>query len=100
MAPPQGGAPGSRFGRAAVVGVWSFESGVLRELRLPGSRVGEGPELFAATRERLRRCLLDLDRGELPVGVRWSGVPSRARAASGGRGFGEWRLDELDEGLG
>jgi len=81
--------------RAAVVGVWSYAHGRLSELRAaaPGS---EGPQdPFVATRARFRQLLDDLDNGTLAPGIRWSRVPSEVRRASGGRGFAEWRLDEL-----
>lgn len=83
--------------RASVVGVWSFEAGRLRELRAAGNGSRGDGELFAATRERFRHRLLDLDRGVVPTGVRWSSLPSDVRRASAGRGFSEWRLDELDD---
>jgi hypothetical protein len=84
--------------RASVVGIWSYEGGLLRELRAPARGHAEPPDPFGATRARFRQHLLDLDRGTLPPGVRWSSVASEVRRASGGRGFSEWRLDELPDG--
>ena len=84
--------------RASVVGVWSYEAGHLTELRPAALGRAEGSDPFGATRERFRQHLLALDRGELPAGIRWSSVAGAVRRASGGRGFGEWRLDELDAG--
>jgi hypothetical protein len=82
--------------RASVVGVWSWEAGRLRELRAPTLRPTREADPFERTRTRLREHLIDLDRGVLPAGVRWSSVPTAVRRASGGRGFAEWRLDEVD----
>ncbi len=82
--------------RAEVVGVWAVESGRAVELRPPRRAELEGP--FAETRGRFRALLEGLDLGELPSGVRWSGVPRAVRRASSGRGFAEWRLDEPTPG--
>jgi hypothetical protein len=84
--------------RSSVVGVWSWDAGRARELRAPTARRAEGPDPFAGTRALLRQHLLDLDRGELPAGVRWSSVPGEVRRRSFGRGFSEWRLDEAGPG--
>jgi len=82
--------------RAGAVGVWAYEGGRAREVR-PAVRWALGsPDPFSATRERFRNHLLDLDRGLLPAEVGWSGVVGEVRKASRGRGFAEWRLDELD----
>jgi len=87
--------------RAAIVGVWSYELGELREQRPAGrTHADGGADPFAPTRELFRRRLADLDDGVLVPGVRWSSVPSAVRRASAGRGFAEWRLDELDGGPG
>jgi hypothetical protein len=81
--------------RAEPVGVWWWdggEVGVAREAR-PWTTVGaEDP--FAPLRARFRGVLDALDRGELPEGLTWSGVPGTVRRVSGGRRFREWRLDE------
>jgi len=82
--------------RASIVGVWSWDAGSARELRAPVVRAAGAPDPFAETRARFRQQLVDLDRGELPAGVRWSSVPAAVRRRSFGRGFAEWRLDEPD----
>ena len=83
--------------RSAQVGVWSCEEGRLREVRPAGRTHAEGDaDPFQGTRERFRQHLVDIDRGLLALGVRWSNVPTAVRRASAGRGFAEWRLDELD----
>jgi len=85
--------------RASLVGVWSVEQGRPRELRAAGATHPEGAaDPFAASRDLFRQHLVDLDRGVLARGVRWSSVPSAVRRASAGRGFAEWRLDEIDGG--
>ena len=53
------------------------------------------PAPFRALRARFRAILDAVDRGEIPAGVAWDGVPGAVRRASGGRAFAEWRLDEL-----
>ena len=84
--------------RTGIVGVWSFENGRLQELRTAGrTHATDGADPFRETRARLLRLLVDLDQGLLPPGVRWSSVASAVRKASAGRGFAEWRLDELDD---
>lgn len=83
--------------RAAVIGVgWAAPDGyrVLRPAR-PWVAPGE-PDLFADLRRRFRAVLDAIDRGEIPGGVPWDGLLGEIRRASGGRGFGEWRLEELD----
>ncbi len=85
----------SRGTRAEPVGVWWCEDGtvgVVREARPWTSAGGEDP--YAPLRERFRGVMDALDRGELPEGLTWSGVPGTVRRASGGRKFREWRLDE------
>jgi hypothetical protein len=84
--------------RAAVVGVWSWAAGRAREVRAPLVPPAGTPDPFSATRARFRQQLLDLDRGELPAGVRWSSVPAEVRRRSFGRGYSEWRLDETGPG--
>ncbi len=81
--------------RAEFVGVWSVAGGVARELRPPGQthRAGE-EDPFSRTRAQLRRALDGVDSGEVPVGVRWSGVQAAVARSSAGRRFREWRLDE------
>jgi hypothetical protein len=81
--------------RAEFVGVWSCVRGQPRELRAARTVPPGAGDPFAATRARLRTALDALDRGELPVGVRWSGVAGEVRRASAGRRYREWRLDEL-----
>ena len=85
----------TRGTRAEPVGVWCFRDGTLTVLREARPWVAPGaPDPFAALRARFRRILDALDAGELPADVRWDGVVREVRRASGGRGFGEWRLDE------
>jgi hypothetical protein len=84
--------------RASVVGVWACSDGRARELRPPTSCRADPEDPFEEHRRRFRQHLLDLDRGVLPAGVRWSSVVGEVRRASAGRGFSEWRLDELDGG--
>lgn len=81
--------------RAAPVGVWALDGDTVRELRpaSPFPFLGEG-DPFRAVREQLRRVLDRLDTGETPAGLPWDGVLGEVRRASGGRRFGEWRLDE------
>ncbi len=81
--------------RASFVGIWAVVDDTPVELRPP--RIGPpstDDDPFGPLRARLRSVLDDLDRGDLPTGVRWSGVPAEVRRASGGRRFAEWRLDE------
>lgn len=81
-------------GRAATVGVWSVSDGRLTELRAPAHRVLP-PAPFVSLKERLRAALDAIERGDTPAGVGWSGVVGEVYRASGGRGFSEWRLEEL-----
>ena len=84
--------------RAAVVGVSVVVDGQFTEVRAPTPRSGEaGSDPFARHRARLREALEAIDRGTMPQGVSWSGVPREVRRASGGRAFAEWRLDEAFE---
>jgi hypothetical protein len=82
--------------RARAVGVWAAGGGRARELRsaVPFSS-GLGADPFGATRGLLRKHLVALGTGEIPPAVRWSGVLAAVGRASAGRGFAEWRLDEL-----
>jgi hypothetical protein len=81
--------------RAEPVGVWSVSGDVVRVHRRarPWAAPG-GPDPFRPLRERFRSLLDALDTDALPSAVRWDGVPTAVRKASGGRGFSEWRLDE------
>jgi len=84
--------------RSAGVGVWVASPGAVRELRPAiSTHPPGGSDPFAATRERFRQHLVDLDLGVRPAGVPWSGVLSAVRRASEGRGFAEWRLDEIPD---
>ena len=81
--------------RAEGVGVWAVDEGVLVELRAARPRRSSTEDdPFAPLRARLRDALRAIDRGEVPAGVGWAGVPRAVRAASSGRSFAEWRLDE------
>jgi hypothetical protein len=82
--------------RADPVGVWAFEQGAVSVIRAarPFPRPTAGTDPFAPHRERFRRILEQIDRGELPAGLRWTGLGRELKRASGGRGFSEWRLDE------
>jgi hypothetical protein len=84
--------------RAEPVGVWCWEGRevcVVREAR-PWTAPGED-DPYAPLRERFRGVLDALDRGDVPEGLSWSGVPGTVRRLSGGRSFREWRLDEGGE---
>ena len=88
----------SQGSRSEPVGVWWCDGGaveVLREARTWTAAGGDDP--FAPLRARFRGVLDALDRGDLPEGLSWSGVPRTVRRASGGRSFREWRLDEAFE---
>jgi hypothetical protein len=85
----------SRGTRAEPVGIWWCEGdevGVVRAARSWASPDGDDP--YAPLRARFRGVLDALDRGDVPEGLSWSGVPGTVRRVSGGRGFREWRLDE------
>jgi len=89
----------TRGTRAEPVGIWSFRDARVTVLREARPWVAPGvPDPFAGLRERFRRILDALDSGELPADARWDGVLREVRRASGGRGFGEWRLDEPSTG--
>jgi hypothetical protein len=84
--------------RAARVGVWVVKEGAVRVVRPAGSWVRPGAhDPFAELRLRFRTVLDRIDSGELPTDVPWSNVVGAVRRASGGRGFAEWRLDEMSE---
>ncbi|MGP8078501.1 MAG: hypothetical protein ACLQD8_07845 [Thermoplasmata archaeon] len=82
--------------RADPVGIWVLERGAVSVVRAarPFARSGMGDDPFAAHRDRFRKVLGRIDRGEVPEGIRWDGLARELRRASGGRGFREWRLDE------
>jgi hypothetical protein len=82
--------------RAAPVGVWCVVGGEVHEVRAARSRsTGGESDPFAESRARFGRVLDALESGALPSGVRWDGLLREIRRASGGRGFREWRLEEL-----
>ncbi len=84
--------------RAEPVGIWWCEEGtvgVVRAARAWPAPGGADP--YAPLRARFRGVLDALDRGDVPEGLTWSGVPGTVRRLSGGRGFREWRLDETSE---
>jgi hypothetical protein len=82
--------------RAEPVGVWWLDGETVRTVRAARAfpARGEGEDPYDAVRAQLRLALDRVDRGETPEGLRWDGVLSEVRRASGGRGFAEWRLDE------
>ncbi|MCI4373530.1 MAG: hypothetical protein L3K02_07815 [Thermoplasmata archaeon] len=85
----------SRSTRAAPVGVWWWEGEAVTVVRAARPWVSPGEEdPYAPLRVRFRGVLDALDRGDVPEGLSWSGVPRTVRRLSGGRGFREWRLDE------
>jgi len=83
--------------RAEPVGVWCLRGDQVEVVRshrpwvLPGR-----PDPYAPLRARFRAILDALEDGTLPP-VPWDGVLSAVRRASGGRGFAEWRLDEIGD---
>ena len=84
--------------RASRVGVWATHEGTVRVVRPAASWVRPGEEdPFSDLRVRFRNVLDRIDSGDLPPDVRWAGVVRAVRRASGGRGFAEWRLDEMGE---
>jgi hypothetical protein len=86
----------TRGTRAEPVGIWSVVAAVVTEVRpaRPWVRASD-PDPFLELRARFRAILDALDRGDLPAGATWDGVPRAVRRASGGRAFSEWRLDEI-----
>jgi len=87
------GTPG---GMARRVGVWWISGEEVRVLRDPEPWPEiPGADPFERPRRLLRERLHQLAVGELPAGLEWSGLPGARRRASGGRGFGEWRLEEF-----
>jgi hypothetical protein len=88
----------SRGTRADPVGVWWCEGGTVGVVRAARRwTVPGGDDPYAPLRARFRGVLEALDRGDVPEGLTWSGVPGTVRRASGGRKFREWRLDETSE---
>jgi hypothetical protein len=85
--------------RAAPIGVWWARRGtgvtVVRPARPWGAPGSEDP--FSGVRARFHRLLDALEAGEIPDAIVWEGVVREVRRASGGRGFGEWRLEESVE---
>jgi len=81
--------------RAAPIGIWSVGPDSVRVHRaaLPWSSVGSDTP-FVETRARFRRWLEEVDALAPDASVHFSGVVGEVRRASGGRTFGEWRLDE------
>lgn len=85
----------SRGTRAEPVGIWWCEEGTVGVVRAARPWTAPGDDdPFAPLRTRFRGVLDALDRGDVPEGLTWSGVPRTVRRVSGGRGFREWRLDE------
>ncbi len=85
----------TRATRAAPVGVWTVDQDRVRVLRPARAWAEPGAaDPYAALRERFRRILDALERGDLPAGLAWDSVPGSVRRASHGRRFREWRLDE------
>jgi hypothetical protein len=81
--------------RASPVGIWAFEDGRVRVVRAPSAWVVPGEaDPYADLRQRFRRILDALERGDIPEGLPWDFVPGSVRRASHGRRFREWRLDE------
>jgi hypothetical protein len=88
----------SRGSRAEPVGVWWCDGSAVEEVRAARAWVAPGAgDPYAELRRRFRGVLDALDRGDLPEGLSWSGVPGTVRRVSGGRSFREWRLDEPSE---
>jgi hypothetical protein len=79
--------------RAEPVGVWVLDGEGVRIVR-PARPFPVGEDPFAAHRARFHAVLDQIDRGELPGGIRWDGLGRELGRASGGRRFREWRLDE------
>jgi hypothetical protein len=87
----------TREGLARRVGVWWIQGEEVRVLRAPEPWPVTSPaDLFERPRRRLRERLRQLSEGALPPGLRWTGLAEGRRRLSGGRGFGEWRLEEFD----
>jgi hypothetical protein len=88
----------SRGTRAEPVGVWCWEGSAVEVIRPAQPWVTAGTEdPYAPLRARFRGVLDAIDRGDVPEGLAWSGVPGTVRRLSGGRSFREWRLDERFE---
>jgi hypothetical protein len=87
----------TRASRSSPVGVWSVADGAVTVVRPARRWAPEGrPDPYAELRARFGRILDSMESGELPEGTTWAGVVGEVRRASGGRGFREWRLDELE----
>ncbi len=81
--------------RAARVGIWSVSRDGVRVHRAATPWGGTGAsDPFVALRERFREWLDQVDGLGEGASIRWDGIPGAVRRASGGRSFGEWRLDE------
>ncbi|MHB1434800.1 MAG: hypothetical protein ACYCPN_02290 [Thermoplasmata archaeon] len=87
----------TRVGIAHRVGIWWIRGEEVRALREPEPWPEPlGTDRFERPRRLLRERLRQLSRGELPAGLRWTGLAAGRRRVSGGRGFGEWRLEEFE----
>ncbi|MFG1530350.1 MAG: hypothetical protein AAFA34_03645 [Thermoplasmata archaeon] len=87
----------TREGLAHRVGVWWIQGTEVRVLREPEAwPATPSNDLFERPRRRLRERLRQLNEGTLPPGLRWTGLATARRRLSGGRGFGEWRLEEFE----
>jgi len=85
----------TRGSRGEPVGIWTLRDGHVHVVRPARAWVRPGdPDPYLELRERFRRVLDALERGDLPEGLAWDRVPRSVRRASHGRGFREWRLDE------
>ncbi len=85
----------TRERRMSPVGVWTWDGATVEVLRPARRWLSEGvDDPYAELRARFRGVLDALDRGEIPSGLGWDGVPGSVRGASHGRRFREWRLDE------
>jgi hypothetical protein len=85
----------TRGSRGEPIGVWTLRGGDVQVLR-PARRWAEdaAPDPYRDLRDRFVRLLDGLERGDVPSGLAWDGVPGSVRRASRGRRFREWRLDE------
>lgn len=79
---------------ARRVGVWLVRGDTVEVCR--ASQPWSGPDAsYEEDRRRFRNLFARLANGELPSGIRWSGVPTMVRRASAGRGFAEYTIEEL-----